>query len=378
MDFESLYKEVNEYLTKFSLQVDLSTFSFHDNWEEFCLNTGKNSINESFYLPRSLESHLDNNSKFKTLNFFHEVFGHGLFAENHSKGKHLHSLESILHEEEKQHFQSKEFSLNDLQTFRETNQTHNKLIESYNENVGLYEGFAIWTEWYLAKKFLSEDAFWEKQQEYLKTFGNDYKPYMDFAQQFINYSNDFTSHALMFETGFPKHYDNKVLTEILQKLYKDKFDELFLVILYGSRKPNKDIDLFIIENDTYNFFNGWLDIYSVGNAEELVKNLDISVTDPLFSGSLIHGDDSYFNELRELALTTKVTPKIIDYNFSRSDEQHNYYLNSKEERNRRLSLSYTFSYYYNALALLDNKKPLTLSNLKSIYGNQKIYNKQSA
>ncbi len=377
---EELDLRINEYLQeKFSLSVSKSSYFLHSNWQEFCLSIGQDHSIDSFYLPRSFQAHLNQDSEFLTLNFLHEFFGHGLFAENHSKGRELHDLEQILYEEEKKNFQDKQIPIKELKSFREDNPVYKNIVQSYDENLNLQEGFAMWLEWLLAKEFLSEDAFWEKQEVYLRRFGKEYQNNISLVKEFISYSKTLTPHALLFDLGLPKHYDKNVLLEILNKIYGKKFDDLQLVLLYGSQKPESDIDLFIVDQESYNFFNGWLDVYAVkeDEIEMVIKNLDVGVTDALFTGELIHGSKDYLTNLKNRALSVPITEKAVYYNLSKSKEQKEYHEKLDDERQKKIALSYSLSYRRNALELKKGNKPLTLKKLKELYDFEKLEERTS-
>ena len=125
--------------------------------------------------------------------------------------------------------------------------------------------------------------------------------------------------------------------------------------------------MFVVsDKDSGNLFNGWLDIYQV-NREELfsfVEKLDISITDPLFSGELVIGDCGLLNSLRSKALASPITREAIDYNLRRSDEQMRFASFFPEDsRERRVSLSYQESFRRNAELLSKRYKALTFKNL---------------
>ena len=89
-------------------------------WNGFATQRGLNSNSFGIYLPRNQTAIIRRENP---LSLFHEYFGHGLYCEQNLTGRKLVDLEKRLLEEEKQEFQNKKFTLQDLQRFRQHNQT---------------------------------------------------------------------------------------------------------------------------------------------------------------------------------------------------------------------------------------------------------------
>ncbi|MFH1638373.1 MAG: nucleotidyltransferase domain-containing protein, partial [Candidatus Woesearchaeota archaeon] len=103
------------------------------------------------------------------------------------------------------------------------------------------EGFALWMEYYLSEVFnldYDEEAIESKA----------------LLSCFAEYSNCYTDFGLIYSCGLPKYYTNQTLTEIIRKIY----GEVNLALIYGSKKPYSDIDLFLI-TEKKPLFLGWLD-----------------------------------------------------------------------------------------------------------------------
>ncbi|MFA5406506.1 MAG: hypothetical protein WC307_04075 [Candidatus Nanoarchaeia archaeon] len=301
----------------FGLELNESRLKCYSksDWDFFCSVNGFDGSTDGLFVPESLTAYVNKDGDFFVSNVFHELFGHGLLAE-----------------------------------------------QGLNNNPALSEGFAMWVEWYLDNKLLSEDYFWSKQTNYLKCFGNEYNNNINLVNDFINYSTKLTPKALLFNIGLPRVYSSNDLIDIVKQLYGSNFSDIELAVVYGSKKPSSDIDLFIIEKHDYNYFNDWLDIYCVSkdNAKTMVNNLDISVTDPLFSGELLIGE-GLLNELCNEALNNPITDEAIKYNLLMSNEQTNFKIIN--QRDKTIAGLYSLSYKINANLLSKGVKSLTLKKL---------------
>lgn len=143
--------------------------------------------------------------------------------------------------------------------------------------------------------------------------------------------------------GFPKHYDDDKVLDVIKKLYDSSFNNVDFVIMYGSQKPESDIDLCIVSNNPSNqYFNGWLDIAEL-NREDFQNrrdNLDIALTDAMFSGKLIYGDEKQFVQDKQKVIDTSISKKIIEYNRKKSDLQQDYLAGYQDDdRMKKLCLS---------------------------------------
>ena len=132
----------------------------------------------------------------------------------------------------------------------------------------------------------------------------------------------------------------------------------------------------------FNWFNGWLDIYSVDRNEfdKLVRMFDISVTDLIFTGTKISGKYE-LSELQKQILSQPITQEAIKYNFEESERQKQYsqgkLLNiqtsggpyySLDEREKVIAKNYATTYRINAEELQRGNKILTLENIREKYG----------
>jgi predicted nucleotidyltransferase len=276
-------------------------------------------------------------------NVFHEYFGHGVFCENSIIGKKL-----------------VEITRNNEDTKSYLYSQIDKKVQPfgiYNQNIANYEGFAVWLEEKLCD-VTGNSHEWKKRESTLP------KDYVDLSEYFKTTENKLTSFGLMSQMGFPKYYDSEKLVNTIRKIYGLDFSKIDFIVLYGSKKPQSDIDLFIVsENGSRNYFNGWLDIYEL-NREEfnlLSRNLDISATDPLFSGELQYGDLNHFETIRKSVLNSKVTEEAITHNISQMERLKSVLSKYEENSREQLScLSYIESYYRTVDYLKRGEKLLTL------------------
>ena len=330
-----------------------------DDWENLCERLNLYIGSEGIFLSRNLTAYLLGDSKFLHLNLFHEYFGHGLFFEYTKQGKLIEKLEKRLLKEEMKNFKGKQFTWEELLKFREQNPNF-KLLQKLRNDF-LYEIFAIWTEYYLSEIFNMKTKFEQKYNQIPKEV-------KDGLEQLINFQKNYGDLALFYHIGFPKYYDNGRIRNLLKNIFKDKITSAKLVILYGSRKPYSDIDLFVVSDEIKDFKNDWLDIYSLTpkEFEYSVSMFRISVTDPLLTGELIMGDKNYFEQKKRQLQEQPITQEAIYYNLRKSKEQKilaaQFPSNSKEYQ---IGMSYVQTYLKNALALKQGKKVLTKKALLS-------------
>ena len=329
-----------------------------ESWNCFCKKYNLNHNSEGIFLTRNLTAYLLENSENLELNLFHEYFGHGLFCEYSKQGKFMEQLEKKTKKEEKIHFKGKSFSLEDLAQFRKQNPLSEILQKNNEKNVATYELFAIWTEKYLSEK-LNINQFKKKYSELPKNINGG-------LNQLVEFQKNYGELALMYEIGMPKYYDQDKIKNLLQQLFKDKVNTIQLALLYGSRKPYSDIDLFIISKEITNFNSDWLDIYALQpeQFEYALSMFDISVTDPLLTGEFILGDNNYLNQKKQQLTRQPITKEAIYYNIIKAKEQKllaRQFPNSSKENSR--GESYFHTYLKNTIALRQGKRMLTKKDL---------------
>ena len=344
-----ILSEASEFInSEFGLQLEksqLKPYSLED-WQTFCQTNNFDPESEGLYVPNSHSAYVRVDSPVLVSNIFHEFFGHGLFCEYSQIGKSLATItqgdaDAFLYDEV------------------------NPIIQPLglcSRNIGNYEGFALWLESLLCEE-TGNTAVWELKKDRLP------EQYIDLFEYFHDAEQKLTRFGLMSQLGFPKSYDSEKLLQTLKHFSGDSFAEIDFIVLYGSQKPESDIDLFIVStHPSQNYFDGWLDIYGL-NREEFeyrVNHLDLSVTDPLFSGTLIYGDENYFEQLKQRIQEQPITLEAVNHNLAKAQKQMDY-LPSFENmpRERKSCLSYIDSLTRNVEELRKGNKLLTLQNLMS-------------
>ncbi len=350
---DSLLNDASSFIqSEFNLQIQKSRLKVYssENWKKFCKLNGFDVNSEGLYVPVSYSAYVRIDSPFLTSNIFHELYGHGLFVEHSRIGKKL--TEIIQNNGDEKSFM-----------FGEINPKEQPFgLTKYN--IGNYEGFAVWLEALLCKE-TNNSKIWNAKKDGLR---EDYAQLFEFFQDAESKLSRF---GFMSQLGFPKFYNADKVLDVVKRFYGSAFGNVDFVVIYGSQKPESDIDLFIVSNNaSTNFFNGWLDIYELNREEfyHALRSLDISVTDPLFSGRLIYGDKNSFEQLKKQVLEQQITPEAIAYNLAEADKQREYLPYFSETNKRRKDcLSYIESFSQNAEQLSLGKKPLILTKLKQIY-----------
>jgi len=352
-DSNEIYLNLLGYSIKESSLKNLNS----NDWNEFCLSYNLNKNSKGIYLPRNSTAVIPKNN---SLSLFHEYFGHGLFCERSLVGKELVNLEKKLTEEEKNNFNGDEFSKEDLENFRRENETFNYLQNFKNQNLGIYEGFAVFSEYFLSNNFGLENLF---EQKYEKLNG-EFRKYFD---EVISFNEKFGNLATFYGFGLERVTTPERVRKLLEEVYGDKINDIEFAVLYGSKKGFSDIDVFNVGN-LENIENEWLDLrnYSKEEFEKKLNLLDVEITDPLFSGEIIFGNKNYFENCKNKILDSEISREAIKHNFCKSDEQLNLALQlEKNNPLRNNGLLYSIIYMKNALALREGKKLLTKESLVS-------------
>lgn len=354
LDF--LLSEASSFVqSEFHLEVKKSKLKPYSpkNWNKFCQVNKLNGSSEGVYIPTSYSAYVRTDSPVLKSNIFHELYGHGLFIEHSHITKKLIDI-----------IQSK----GDENLFMDT--TVNSKEQPYGlckTNRGNYEGFAVWLEALLCEE-TNNSTIWQQKKDRLP------KEYISLFEFFQHTEQKLSRFGFMSQLGFPKVYNNSKVLEVIRNLYGNFFNNIEYIILYGSQKPESDIDLLVISNNqSINYFNGWLDIYELNRNEfkTLSTRLDISVTDPLFTGSLIYGNKNSFEQLKQHIQNQSITQEAIRHNFSEAKKQKKYLQQfSETDKRRKDCTSYSTSFYQNAKQLTLGNKPLTLKKLQQTYTRQ--------
>ncbi|MEM4605611.1 MAG: nucleotidyltransferase domain-containing protein [Candidatus Pacearchaeota archaeon] len=328
-------------------------------WNDFATRRGLNPNSFGIYLPRNQTAIIRDENP---LSLFHEYFGHGLYCEQNLTGRKLINLEKILLEEERQKFSNSIFSLEDLQRFRKQSQTFQELEKFKQENLGRYELFAVWTEYFLSDKF-----------GFLKNFERKYdsmsKKDRETLESLINFSKSYGDLATFYVQGMARRTTAERVKRLLEDIYKDKLQNVRFALLYGSKKEFSDIDVFIVGEELPRISNEWIDvtIYNPLHFEYSVSMFDVAITDPLFSGEVVISRNNLeIKDYREKLKNQAITKEAVFYNLIKSKEQLLFSLyfpeNSKE---RKIGINYSKTYFANYLALKEGKRLFTKNELLS-------------
>ena len=345
-----LLTEASSFISsEFNLQLQQSQFKPYSpkNWQKFCQANSFDADSSGLYVPQPYSAYVNIESPFLASNIFHELFGHGLFCEHSLIGQRLvenaqkgNDTNSFLYDEINPHIQP---------------------LGLAKQNIGNYEGFAVWMEALLCEA-MDERGLWERKKEGMLPFYRTLYEYFQDAKQKLS------KFGFMSQLGFPKYYSSEDVVDVLRHLYGvDKFANIDLIILYGSKKPYSDIDLCLVSSEpSAQHYNGWLDIAEL-NREDFVyrlENLDIALTDAMFSGELIYGDENSFVRHKQKVLDAPITRGMVEYNIGKAQSQRDYLPHYEQNtRLRDLCLSYIDSYSQNAELLKEGKKPLTLESV---------------
>ncbi len=350
---DSLLLNASSFIhSEFNLQLQQSQLKPYssENWQEFCHVNGFDVNSEGLYVPVSYSAYVRTDSSVFVSNVFHEFYGHGLFSEHSQIGKRLVNIIKTGHDE-------KSFLYDEINPQEQP-------LGLCKTNIGNYEGFAVWLEALLCEE-TGNSKVWKLKKEMLPdNFVSLFEYFQDAEQRLSRF-------GFMSQLGFPKFYDDNKVLDVVKKLYGSAFSNIYFVVLYGSQKPESDIDLFIVSNNpSTNYFNGWLDIYELNKEEfnKLSANLDISITDPLFTGKLIFGDKNHFEQLKKRIINQPITQEAINHNLTEAEKQRVSLQHfSGTDKRRKDCLSYIDSFSQNAEQLSLGNKPLTLQNLQQIY-----------
>ncbi|MBU2638470.1 MAG: hypothetical protein KJ955_05840 [Nanoarchaeota archaeon] len=352
-----MIEAVNNYLQeRFGFCAEKSTLLQHseEGWENFAREQCPGA--DGVYLVRDMSANVKADSP---IDVFHEYFGHGLYIEHSLPGKELYSLERrLLKEEEEAGIQTRD----ELDAFHGQSSTCRQIEELEKRNIASYEGVALWMEWYLS-------MLTDNMQSYEKRFNAMHENKQRLCSDFIEFSKSNTDYALLYANRFPKYYDNSILNEIVRNVFKDDINSIDFAVAYGSGKPYSDIDMFIVSDVVPSFFTGWLDVYSVSHEmfNGLLSKLDISVTDALFSGKIVYGDETSFENAKRKAADALVSPEAISFHQMHLGKAKALSEKCDDSSKKRSAARYAVSYALNAVEMKEGRKPMTLRALMARY-----------
>ena len=310
-------------------------------------NNLKNQIS-GIYLPRNQTAIIQKNDP---LGLFHEYYGHGLYCEKTQTGQKIVSLEKELLREEQKNFKGN--SLSQLIKFRKDNTTHQKLIKYKNNSQNQFEIFAILTEYLLSRQFGIEKTFRRKYEKKLN------ENYINTINDIIDFKNQHGNTAMFYELGLARNTNPKTINKLLQDIYGQKtIKKSKLILLTGSQKPFSDIDLFSSSNYLASTKNDWLDLvnFDEKDFERRISLFEVQVTHPLLKGKFIAGDKKYLEEKKKQLFEQPITQEAIEHNLNRIQANEKWAQRCKDQKEKKLALSYAKSYKRNAELLKQGKR----------------------
>lgn len=151
------------------------------------------------------------------------------------------------------------------------------------------------------------------------------------------------------------------LMERLNQYYLGRqFD---LILVYGSRKPGSDIDIFSVSNEVESFKERVLDVYSLPRSltDYLIMSHDISVVMPIMDGEFLLGNKDLHEFYKRDLEERPINNLMIHHNLQRAREQE---LLRQSPIFRNTGNDYTESYYQTVKKLQEGTKPLLRDDLK--------------
>ena len=327
-------------------------------WNVFAQTRGLNPNSSGIYLPRNQTAVIQEEN---LLSLFHEYFGHGLYCEQNLTGRKLVDLERKLLEEEKQEFSNSRFTLKDVQRFRQQNQKFQELENFRRQNLGRYELFAIWTEYLLSGEHNLRDEFGRKYDSLIR----EEKEAVDSV---IGFSEQYGDLATMYAQGMARRATPERVRRLLEDVCKPKLNSIKLGILFGSKEEFSDIDIYLVSDEIEPFSSDWIDtrIHNQKRFEEGIRNFDVRIIDPLFSGEFIFGNRNYFEQQKQILREQPIIEESIQYNLQKSKDYRDLQKGDLELCDQAENpLSYAETYLANALALRQGKRLFSKEDLLS-------------
>ena len=315
-----------------------------NKWNEFAQARRLNSNSSGIYLPRNQTAVIQEED---TLSLFHEYFGHGLYCEQSLQGRKLVKLERKLLEKEKDNFQGRQFTLENLQKFRQQNQTFQELDKFRKQNLAQYELFAIWTEYLLSGEFNLKDEFEMKYDSFLR----EEKEAVDSV---VNFSQKYGNLATFYAQGMARRMTAERVRGLFTDLCRQKLGSIKFGVLFGSKEEFSDMDLYLVSDEIEPFHADWIDVrvHTPRRFEEGTRNFDVRVTDPLFSGKFVFGNRNYLEQQKQILREQQITEEAIKYNLQKSEDYRSLSKDFFELCDQvENPLSYAATYLANALAL---------------------------
>ena len=138
--------------------------------------------------------------------------------------------------------------------------------------------------------------------------------------------------------------------------------------MFGSKREFSDIDIYLVSDEMEPFHADWIDtrVHTQERFEEGIRNFDVRVTDPIFSGEFVFGDRDYFKQQKQKLREQPITEEALKHNFKKSEDYRNL---AKEEFELCDQVenhsSYTETHLANALALKEGLRLFIKKDLLS-------------
>jgi len=285
---------------KFKIKPERTKLYLHENIKEF-LNKTRNPEAQSIFFPGDLSAHVPRDR----LDFIlHEYHGHGLYCEQTPYGKKM---------------------IKDENNFNNMSQEEiQKALILHEHLKPNFEGHALWIEDFLLTK-LNKFEILENRLKELETltfqsqFHLELKTQKDVYNRVKQFELKKGIYELWYSLGFPRQFDKNTLIEIAKEKLSSRFDNLVLLIHFGSKNPERDIDLCAVLEDNVKLDeyedSRTIDLVQYSNSDFLrrMKLFDLVVTHPLLTGELISGDENLFERLKIKLNKQKPTNEAINY-----------------------------------------------------------------
>lgn len=331
---------------KFGLSLtEVDGPNLHDelSWKEHCKRYKIAHSNFGAFYPLLMQSHVVMGTPYTEALLVHEHIGHGLFYEHSQMGKLIRFLEEALLNLEEAEKEEKKKELETLTKGR----------------IASIEGFAVWMEKYILGQ-LGMDEKWRLRFDDLKPL---HREGLRLAEQ---EEKSFGDYGVIYGAGLPKHYNSLDLVRLCKLYFGQKFTAIDFIILYGSRKPESDIDICVIGNlEETVVFEPWLDM-KIENRNlflRKLKNFDLLALSIIANGSVIFGNSSEIEKLRELVRNLSITREAIEYNQGRA-ERAKTNIENGNIYNLRSAIKTMVTSRINSIALSQGKKWLRIEDLE--------------
>lgn len=341
MELETILKEgiqANRDIFGFTTnQTTLKPYN-QEQWNRFCETNNFSKTSYGLFIPKGMKAYVNRNSPHLIPTIFHEFQGHGNYAEHSSLGQEIvnHSKDNTL----EQHL------------------TEDRDEGILSKSVEDYEGYATWVEEKISNH-TGHQKEWDKTREELNNW------YLQVLDVFKDVERKITELGVLGELYMPKMYDSEDLRKLVQNIHP-KPENISFALHYGSGKPKEDIDLFIVGHvETQTITNNWLDIYQLDTEtfDHKREHLDISVTDPLQTGTHIYGSKNAFQQTKQEIEEQDITRSAIQHNRKMYEEHRNILPTLDDERERENCKSYIKTYKQHAIELQKGNKILTKEEL---------------